>query len=178
MALSGTLTADTLPAAKPRSPARLLVARLLRRRLVGISLVVLALIVASALLAPWIAPYAPQKMDIVHRLKPPSALHWFGSDDYGRDVLTRTLFGARISLSVGLLVVAVACALGVLLGLVAGYVRRLDTALMRFTDALMAFPDILLAIALLAGLGPSMFNVVLALGIVYTPRVARVVRGV
>jgi len=162
---------------KPRSPGALLLARLLRRRIVVASLVLIALIVGSAALAPWIAPYGPTKMDIVHRLKPPVSLHWFGTDDFGRDVLTRTLYGARISLSVGLMVVVLASVLGTALGLFAGYVRKLDAALMRFTDALMAFPDILLAIALLAGLGPSLFNVVLALGIVYTPRVARVVRG-
>jgi peptide/nickel transport system permease protein len=158
---------------KPRSPGALLFQRLLRRRIVVASLAVIVLIVGSAILAPWIAPYAPTKMDIVHRLKPPVGLHWFGTDDFGRDVLTRTLYGARVSLSVGLMVVVLASVLGTALGLFAGYVRKLDAVLMRFTDALMAFPDILLAIALLAGLGPSLFNVVLALGIVYTPRVAR-----
>ena len=164
-------------AMKPRSPGALLFQRLLRRRIVVASLAVIVLIVGSAILAPWIAPYAPTKMDIVHRLKPPVGLHWFGTDDFGRDVLTRTLYGARVSLSVGLMVVVLASVLGTALGLFAGYVRKLDAVLMRFTDALMAFPDILLAIALLAGLGPSLFNVVLALGIVYTPRVARIVRG-
>ncbi|GGF10032.1 peptide ABC transporter permease [Aliidongia dinghuensis] len=160
-----------------RSPAALLLKRLVRRRIVVVALALIVVIVGSAILAPWIAPYAPTKMDIAHRLKPPVGLHWFGTDDFGRDVLTRTLYGARLSLAVGAMVVVLASVLGTALGLFAGYVRKLDTALMRFTDALMAFPDILLAIALLAGLGPSLFNVVLALGIVYTPRVARVVRG-
>jgi peptide/nickel transport system permease protein len=177
VAQSQTQAAAQAAAPKPRSPGRLLVARLLRRRIVVASLVLLAVIVGSAILAPWVAPYGPTKMDIVNRLKPPSLAHLFGADDFGRDVLTRTLYGARISLTVGLLVVVLASLLGTLLGLFAGYIRKLDAALMRFTDALMAFPDILLAIALLAGLGPSLFNVVLALGIVYTPRVARVVRG-
>jgi len=144
---------------------------------VVVSLVVLVAIFGAALLAPWIAPYAPQKMSIAERLQPPSAHHWMGTDGFGRDVLTWVIFGARVSLAVGLMVVAVATVLGTAIGLVAGYVRRFDTPLMRLTDALMAFPDILLAIALLAGLGPSLFNVVLALGIVYTPRVARIVRG-
>jgi peptide/nickel transport system permease protein len=176
--------ADALPMAsaaapvrRPRSPGRLLLARLLRRRIVLASLVILGAILATAALAPWVAPYAPLKMDIVNRLKPPSAAHWFGADEFGRDVLTRVIYGARVSLGVGLMVVVLASVLGGVMGLLAGYVRRLDTPLMRFTDALMAFPDILLAIALLAGLGPSLFNVVLALGIVYTPRVARIVRG-
>ena len=87
------------------------------------------------------------------------------------------LYGARQSLSVGALVVLVATVFGVIIGLLSGYIRRLDAALMRLTDAMMAFPDILLAIALMAALGPSLFNVVIALGIVYTPRVARIVRG-
>ncbi len=133
--------------------------------------------IACALAAPWLAPYAPQRMDIAHRLAPPSALHWFGSDDFGRDVLSRCMWGARLSLGVGLMVVLVSGIAGTVLGLAAGYVRRLDGILMRITDALMAFPDILLAIALMASLGASIYNVVIALGTVYTPRVARVVRG-
>jgi peptide/nickel transport system permease protein len=116
-------------------------------------------------------------MDVAHRLAEPGARHLLGSDDFGRDVLSRLLFGARVSLAVGALVVALASALGLAIGLAAGTLRRLDAALMRLTDAMMAFPDILLAIALMAGLGPSLLNVVLALGIVYTPRVARIVRG-
>jgi peptide/nickel transport system permease protein len=173
-------TLASAPIARPtraRSPAGLLLARLLRRRLVIVALIVLAVMVAAAVLAPWLALYPPQKMDVINRLKPPSLLHLLGTDEFGRDVLSRVIFGARISLGIGVLVVVVATVLGVMIGLMAGYVRRLDAALMRFTDALMAFPDILLAIALMAGLGPSLFNVVLALGIVYTPRVARIVRG-
>ena len=128
-------------------------------------------------LAPWITPFNPMKMDILGRLKPPSAAHWFGTDEYGRDVLSRVMLGARLSLLVGLLVVVVATLLGTLLGLAAGYIRPLDGLLMRLTDALMAFPDILLAIALVAALGPTAVNVVMALGIVYAPRLARVVRA-
>ncbi len=163
--------------AAPRSPARQLLARLLRRRLVLFALVALVVVVVAALFAPWLAPYAPGRMDIAHRLAAPAARHWLGSDEFGRDTLSRVLFGAQQSLLVGALVVVLATVLGTALGLLAGYVRRLDAPLMRLTDALMAFPDILLAIALMAGLGASMFNVVLALGIVYTPRVARIVRG-
>jgi peptide/nickel transport system permease protein len=155
----------------------LLLRQLFRRRLVLVAAGLLGAIIAVALLAPWITPYDPQKMDIVNRLKPPGATHWFGSDEFGRDVLARVMLGARLSLLVGFLVVVVATVLGGALGLVAGYVRWLDGALMRLTDALMAFPDILLAIAFMAALGTSLFNVVLALGIVYTPRVARVVRA-
>jgi len=167
----------TASPSRPRSPARLLLARLLRRRLVIVALLVLAAAVAVAVLAPWIVPYPPQRMDIAHRLAAPDMRHRLGSDEFGRDVLSRMLYGARQSLSVGALVVLVATVLGVIIGLVSGYIRRLDAALMRLTDAMMAFPDILLAIALMAALGPSMINVVIALGIVYTPRVARIVRG-
>jgi peptide/nickel transport system permease protein len=169
--------ADTVVRPREPSPGWLLMRRLTRRKLVALSLVVLVVIVVSAVTAPWLAPYAPQRMDIAHRLSPPSASHWFGADDFGRDVLSRCMWGARLSLSVGLMVVLLAGFAGTLLGLIAGYVRRLDGILMRVTDALMAFPDILLAIALMAALGASAYDVVIALGAVYTPRVARVVRG-
>jgi peptide/nickel transport system permease protein len=162
---------------RPASPTRLLLRRLIRRRLVLASIIILAIIAFCAIAAPWVAPFSPQRMDIAHRLSPPSARHWLGSDDFGRDVLSRCIYGARLSLTVGLLVVLLSGVLGTLLGIIAGYVRRLDGILMRITDALMAFPDILLAIALMAALGASLYDVVLALGAVYTPRVARVVRG-
>lgn len=159
------------------SPAWLLVRRMVHRRLVVLSLLVLAVMVVCAVAAPWIAPYDPRRMDIAHRLAPPSFGHWLGSDDFGRDVLTRCMYGARVSLTVGLLVVVVSLFCGTILGVIAGYVRRLDGLLMRVTDALMAFPDILLAIALMAALGASAYDVVIALSTVYTPRVARVARG-
>ncbi len=162
---------------RPRSPGRLLLVRLLRRPTSLLALAVLLLVVLAAAFAGDLAPYAPTRMDIAHRLAAPDGRHLLGSDDFGRDVLSRLLFGARLSLAVGALVVALATALGLAIGLAAGTVKRLDAALMRFTDALMAFPDILLAIALVAGLGPSLSDVVLALGIVYTPRVARIVRA-
>src|SRR6185437_14942399 len=108
-------------------------------------------------------PYSPTRMDVAHRLAPPSAAHWFGSDDFGRDVLTRCMYGARLSLSVAAMVVLVSICCGTILGVVSGYVRRLDGLLMRITDALMAFPDILLAIALMAALGASAYDVVIAL---------------
>jgi peptide/nickel transport system permease protein len=165
------------PRSRSASPAWLLLRGLVRRRLVVLSLLVLAVMVVCAVGAPWIAPYAPQRMDIAHRLSPPSARHLLGSDDFGRDVLTRCMYGARISLTVGLVVVLVSLTCGTILGVIAGYVRQLDELLMRITDALMAFPDILLAIALMAALGASVYDVVIALSTVYTPRVARVARG-
>ncbi len=140
--------------------------RLLRRRAALAAIVVLVAVLGGAALAPLVAPYNPQRMDIIHRLTAPSALHWLGTDDFGRDVFSRLLIGARLSMLAGTLVVAFAIVAGTALGLVAGYVKRLDDLLMRFADALMAFPDILLAIALMAALGPSLLNVVLALGTV------------
>ncbi len=160
-----------------KSPTALLVRRMFRRRLVLIAALVLIGVIVVAVAAPWLAPYAPNKMDIINRLKGPAGNHWFGTDEFGRDVLSRVMHGARLSLAVGGMVVVVACILGAVTGVIAGYARRLDGPVMRLIDALMAFPDILLAIALMAALGPSLFNTVLALGIVYTPRVARVVRA-
>ena len=159
------------------SPGLLVLRRMLARRVTAFSLFVFSAIALIALLAPWIAPYAPERMDIMHRLAPPSSMHWIGSDDFGRDEFSRICYGARLSFSTGLLVVLAATLAGTVLGLSAGYLRRLDDVLMRLTDAMMAFPDILLAIALMAALGPSLLDVVLALGAVYTPRVARLVRG-
>jgi peptide/nickel transport system permease protein len=163
--------------ARSVSPALLLLHRLIRRRLVLISLIILLIVLAAAVGAPWLAPYSPRKMDIAHRLTAPSATHWFGTDEFGRDVLSRCMFGARLSLTVGFLVVIASLICGTTLGVVSGYVRQLDGLLMRVTDALMAFPDILLAIALMAALGASLTDVVIALTTVYTPRVARVARG-
>lgn len=169
--------AAPLPATRSASPARLLFRRLIRRRLVLISLLILLIALVAAVGAPWLAPYAPRKMDIAHRLAAPSAAHWFGTDEFGRDVLSRCMYGARLSLTVGFFVVLVSLTCGTVIGVVSGYIRQFDGILMRVTDALMAFPDILLAIALMAALGASLTDVVIALGTVYTPRVARVARG-
>ena len=111
------------------------------------------------------------------RLAAPSRAHWLGTDDVGRDVWARIVYGARLSLLVGVAVVALSFILGMACGLAAGYYRRLDNVIMRIMDGLMAFPAIVLAIALMAALGPSVLNVIISIGIVYAPRVARVVRG-
>ena len=150
---------------------------LIRRRTVLAGLLVLGAIALLAVLAPLIAPYAPNRLSIVNRLKPPGGLYWFGTDEFGRDVFTRTIYAGRLSLIVGVSVVVFATLVGVALGLVAGFFRRLDTPIARIIDAMMAFPDILLAIALVAALGPSLVTVIVALGIVYAPRLARVVRA-
>jgi peptide/nickel transport system permease protein len=153
------------------------VSRLVVRKTVMIGLLILLIIAALALLAPWIAPYSPSRLSVVNRLKPPSEIYWFGTDEFGRDVFSRTIYAGRLSLLVGVSVVILAAVFGVTLGLVAGFFRRLDTPIARIIDAMMAFPDILLAIALVAALGPSLITVIVALGIVYTPRLARIVRA-
>jgi peptide/nickel transport system permease protein len=154
-----------------------LLSKLFRRKLVLAGAIILTAVALLALFAPWLTPYDPMALKILDRLQSPRAAHWFGTDELGRDVFSRVIFGARYSLLIGALVVVISMLCGVLLGLAAGFFRRLDGPVMRLVDAMMSFPDILLAIALVAVLGASMSNVILALAIVYTPRVARVVRA-
>jgi peptide/nickel transport system permease protein len=176
-ALASTSVAGAAPMHRPRGPTAILLRKLFGRRVVLVGAVILAIVALAALLAPWITPYDPMALKVLDRLQSPRGTHWFGTDELGRDVFSRVVFGARYSLLIGALVVLVSTNCGVLLGLSAGYFRRLDGPIMRVVDALMSFPDILLAIALVAALGASMANVVIALSIVYTPRVARVVRA-
>lgn len=153
------------------------VRRLFKRKTVAAGIIVLAVFAILALLAPWIAPYSPSKLSIVNRLKPPSEMFWFGTDEFGRDVFSRTIYAGRLSLMVGAAVVVLSAIIGVTLGLLAGFFQRLDTPIARLIDAMMAFPDILLAIALVAALGPSLATVIVALSVVYSPRLARIVRA-
>lgn len=148
-----------------------------RRKTALIGLGILTAVFLLALLADFVSPHDPLAMRISNRLKPPSMNNWLGTDEFGRDIFARVVHGGRISLAVGALTVIFSCSFGVLLGVAAGYFRKLDAALSRIIDGLMALPDILLAIALVAVLSPSMTNVVIALGIVYTPRIARLVRA-
>jgi peptide/nickel transport system permease protein len=128
--------------------------------------------------APHIAPYAPLKQDLVHRLSPPSALHLMGTDQLGRDVLSRVIYGGRISLPVGFLVVAMSTLVGTVLGSIAGYVGgAVDTALMRITDMVMGFPAIILAMAIAAALGAGIEKSTLAVVVVWWPNYARIVRS-
>ena len=152
--------------------------RLLRRHpTLVIGLAVLLLVFASGVLAPVWWTGDPQQMLTAQRLQPPSTVRWFGSDHFGRDVYTRTLYGARVSLVVGAAVALVSLALGTTLGLVIGFYRRLDTVMMRVMDGLMAIPAILLALALMAMMRASVRNVIIALVIPEIPRVIRVVRA-
>jgi peptide/nickel transport system permease protein len=172
-----TLAAPHDRAPLSRGPTATLLRKLFGRRIVLVGTAIIVVMVLAAMAAPWITPYDPMALKVLDRLQSPRAAHWFGTDELGRDVFSRVVFGARYSLMISALVVVSSVASGVLLGLAAGFFRRLDAPLMRVVDAMMSFPDILLAIALVAVLGASMTNVVIALSIVYTPRVARVVRA-
>ena len=152
--------------------------RLLRRKGAVFGLFVIALLVALALLAPLISPYDPSLQTWTAVRKAPSALHWFGTDDVGRDVLARVIYGARASLMAGIISVAIAIALGVPAGLIAGYVGGFVDALFgRITDAMLACPFLILAIALAAFLGPSLGNAMIAIGITTTPIFVRLTRA-
>lgn len=142
-----------------------------------VSLSFIGVIVLLALLAPVVTSYDPTFVNPADRLQGPSTDYWFGTDDLGRDVFTRAVYGARISLLVGAIVMIVAALGGSIIGLVAGYYDRLDSPLMRVMDGMMAFPSILLAIAIMASLGPATQNVIIALAVVYTPSIARLVRS-
>ena len=149
-----------------------------RNRAATIGLVILLAICLTAALAPWVAPYDPIQIKLSMKLKPPSFEHLMGTDHFGRDIFSRMLYGGRTSLSVGLLVVGFAFILGVPLGLASGYFGgKVDNALMRLVDAFLTFPPLLLAVALVGLLGPDIKNVMLALGLVQAPILARMVRG-
>ncbi|MEQ9639594.1 MAG: ABC transporter permease [Alphaproteobacteria bacterium] len=149
-----------------------------RNPVVMVGLVLLAILVLIALLAPWLT-VDPLQLSPIDRLKKTGVGdHLFGTDMYGRDVFARTLHGSQISLVVGLCVAALSTAVGLTIGLVAGYVRLVDAIVMRIMDGLMAIPGVLLAIALMALTGASVQNVILALTVIEIPRVVRLVRGV
>ncbi|MGR4871039.1 ABC transporter permease [Variovorax sp. LARHSF232] len=151
--------------------------KLFARKIVLAAAMVLLMVLCVALFYPMLSDADPTAISISERLNSPSAAHWAGTDELGRDVMLRIIHGARYSLSIGFVTAAGAVLFGTLLGMLAGFFRRLDAPLMRLVDAMMSFPDILLGIALVSILGVSLWNVMLALVIVYTPRVARVVRA-
>jgi peptide/nickel transport system permease protein len=138
----------------------------------------ITLLVLTGVLAPLLAPYDPVEISPDRRLTPPSAANWLGTDEVGRDILSRVVYGARISLQIGVTIVFFAAAIGLVIGLASGYFGGvLDQILMRFTDMFMSFPTLILAIAMTAALGPSLFNSVLAMIIVWWPIYARLIRS-
>ena len=164
-------------ALKREHPARATIKRLFRHRLFMTGLVLLMIIAITAILAPWITDVDPNRLSMRNKFKPPGEGWVFGTDSFGRSLWSRVVWGAQLSMLIGASVVALNAVFGILIGAAAGYFRRIDNLLMRINDALMAFPAILLAIAVTSVLGPSTFNVILALGIVYIPRTARIVRS-
>jgi len=143
-----------------------------------VALALIAVLAACALLAPFLAPYDPLAQDLAVRLKPPSPEHWLGTDSLGRDIASRILYGARISLVIGVVVVASAGVFGTFVGLVAGYAGGLvDEALMRLTEVFLAFPALILAMAIAGALGPSLTNAIIAIAAVTWAVYARLTRG-
>lgn len=134
-------------------------------------------LVLVAIFAPWIAPYSPIEQSVRNRFQPPSSVHWFGTDELGRDIFSRIVYGSRISLAVGVLATGIGAIIGTPIGLLSGYFRSLDGVLMRLMEIMMAFPGILLAIAIVAALGPGLINAMIAVGIAAVPNYARITRS-
>lgn len=156
---------------------RLVIKNFFKKKLVVIGFIITILMAIIAIFAPLIVTHDIYEVDVLAKLKTPSAEHFFGTDHLGRDVFSRTIYGVRISMEVGLLTALVSFLIGIILGLLAGYVGWLDNLIMRICEALNAIPPILIAISLVASLGASINNIVVALSIVYIPSVARVARA-
>jgi len=155
-----------------------MVRRVLVSPLTMLGLFLVAAIIILAIFAPWIAPKDPLEVNLGQKLLPPSSEHWFGTDEVGRDILSRIIFGTRISLKIGLLVVVIAFPIGTVLGAIAGYVGGMvDQVIMRMTDIFLSFPGIILSMSIAAALGPSIENVLLALAITWWPWYTRIVRS-
>ena len=175
-------TTRALPALGRRPAARRelhhLARRFARNRLALSGLIVVAVVIAAAACAPWIAPASPIKADFAAPLRAPGPQHVLGTDELGRDVLSRVIFGARASLEAGLISVGLAIAAGLPAGLASGFYRgRLDDLLMRLTDAMLSFPPLILALAVAAVLGPGLGKAMIAIAVVYTPYFMRIMRA-
>jgi peptide/nickel transport system permease protein len=176
VAADGRLT--LVPATERKQAARAFVRQLTANRLAFLGLLIILLLTLAALLAPWISPHDPYQQISAEALQPPSWTHLFGTDNVGRDSLSRVIYGARVSLFVGVTSMILAAAIGIPLGLTSGYFGGwLDTVTMRAIDTLLAFPALLLAIFIVAVLGPSLSNAILAIGIIYIPSFARLTRA-
>ncbi len=157
---------------------RYLLYQLRRNPLMLLGLAVLAAVVLAVVLADWVAPYDPERIDLVHRLAAPSAAHWFGTDEVGRDIFSRVLYGGRQSIGVGLFVAGCASAVGAVIGCFSGIVGgRFDGLVMRTMDVVLSVPSLVLIMALAAALGPSLFNAMLAITLVRIPFYVRLARG-
>lgn len=162
------------PLPKPASAFSLL----LRNRLAVVGGLFILAMVAMALLAPWLAPYDPVAINLKDRLMAPCWAHWFGTDEMGRDILSRVMYGAQVSLAIGLVVIGIAGGFGTLVGASSGYLGgRFDSIVMRMMDVILSFPSLVLAMALAAALGPSLRNAILAVAFVQIPKFARMARS-
>jgi peptide/nickel transport system permease protein len=168
---------STLPAAEATSPRIGWFQRLLRNRSVVVGAAIFLTFLLAAIFASQLSTHNPTRLNPAQRLRPPSAANYLGTDEFGRDVFSLVIHGSRVSLLVGGVTMLFTSLGGTLIGLVAGYYRRLDLIVMRFMDGLMAFPAIILAIAFMAARGPGVWNVILALSLVYMPRTALLVRS-
>ena len=152
--------------------------RFLSNRIAVVGGVLMGVFLIVAVLAPWVAPHDPLKQDLYGRLATPTLEHPFGTDDFGRDILSRVIYGTRISLRIGVVCVLIALVIGTVIGLVAGFYGGVaDQVLMRFMDLMLAFPSILLAIGIVAVLGPGLENAMIAIGVVAIPQYARLIRA-
>lgn len=153
--------------------------RLCRNRLAVTGLVIILLVILSSLFAPWIAPFDPFKQDLSLTVKPMDRVHWFGTDQLGRDILSRVLFGSRITLTISFISVCIGMVLGSVTGLLAGYYGgRIDGVIVWMTDLALAFPGMLLAIAVIASVGPGMEGIIIAAAVYSTPQFIRLARGI
>lgn len=176
--MSGTPLPPARPGRRPRSPARERLGAFVLHRLAMAGAFLVAIEAGLAVFAPALAPYEPNKMDYKEILAAPSAAHPLGTDELGRDMLTRMMYGARLSLTVGIMAVLLAVAAGVPLGLVSGYVGgALDEAVMRVVDSVMALPPLVLALTIAAVLGSGLVNATVAIAVVAAPTYTRLVRG-
>jgi len=143
-----------------------------------VGLAIFMTVVALAVFAPWLSPHDPLEQDLMFRLKPPNETYWLGTDYYGRDILSRLLYGARISLVIGLVAILAAMLIGSVVGMIAGYYRgRVDIVIMQVMDTLLAFPSLILGLIVVAMLGPSITNLVIAIALTSVPPFARIARA-
>ena len=163
---------------KRQTPWEEIVYRFLRNRMAVFGMCIIIVLVICAIFAPVIAPYGYDEQDVSRALQGPSSAHWFGTDNFGRDIFSRVIYGSRISLQVGLIAVVVSLVIGCALGAIAGFFGGMvDTVIMRFVDILMAIPGMLLAIAIAASLGPGLRNMMIAIGVGNVPGYARIMRA-
>jgi len=162
----------------PRSPLAAAAASVLRNPLALSGVVIVGVLLLAIALAPLIAPYDPAKVNLSKKLVGPCATYWLGTDEFGRDILSRIIWGGRVSMSVAFVTVGVSMVVGTVMGLLSAYFGGwVDQVVMRVTDILLCFPILLMALALVAVLGPQLMNIMLAVGIALTPQYARIIRG-